>query len=522
MADITTQKSTGLGALLEMDDICHKNILSITPLYTDFDRAVNTIGDLIELKLPADMDTGETTSTAIMQVLEQYDRLKTCPQYGGLFTVLNRVASELGEHIVSVFQLLQTSVYPEVESLREKITATTEELSRQEGTNIALLHDPMVDKEFDTLSFVSVLDNLGGVEEITRGYKDLTGYEPTANIADIAIALNVLRLHIQPLSLHEEAKADMLQRVKSRIEGVTDDALLEKILAILTTPYDFQSFIAEHLTALTSGNDLSAMLKHNISCLSTVSSLIALFRSTPFNLPDEILDALSNNIQQMEKALNLVAYSIFVVSQMFQSVLIIDEQTLNKEVLDMFYEQGGTKQDIVQFLFVYYLSKNIPVPNAGITMEDVQVSKEQVAKEFAAMNTSYQMDARLLLRNTMAKAMRAVLMDYLKDVEPSRLPEGMSAEMFAKQNEYLVNRCINMLDTQDEGHLENCLFTFIIDLWYDNTIVGTAHKLFGTETLKQLQIHTDLSEEQLKMIDARVAASLAANFLTTTLCTKKA
>lgn len=517
MADITLQRTEGLDFMF--DETPWPHVVFKSSL-VDLAQAVNTIGDLLELKLPMESkDIKEATTKQLIaqQVMHQYDELKTCPQHTAVFASLNKISSAIGDNIASVFQVLQTSVQPEVEALRDQINEKTSELIRQDGTNVALLQDSAINANFNTVSFANTIDAFGGAAELSRAFHDTTGYEATNNINDLFAGVSILQLRITEVGLGEEAIEDIVKRVKEKVESRYSEDQIKDLVSLVTVSYNFQSFVAQHLASIAHAN-LCNILLDNIATVTSLEPLIETLRSTPLNLPDEILDQIHANIETLNKAIVLMKYSVLIFDSIFKNTLILNASTLHQENMNAFLEAGGTKDDIAKFIFVYYTTKNLVIPDTGISKDEVQSYKSQVDQEFASLNTSYQINADALRRSTLVRAANDVLTDYLNNTEATRLPEGVSAEQFAKDHKYLVDKCINNLDVREDSHLENCLFTFIIELWHDNTVVHAAHELFGAETLRQLEVNPNLTEDQLRLIDARVAAALAAEFVAKNLC----
>jgi hypothetical protein len=80
-------------------------------------------------------------------------------------------------------------------------------------------------------------------------------------------------------------------------------------------------------------------------------------------------------------------------------------------------------------------------------------------------------------------------------------------------NAPFVKKAVRKYGNDGDNNLENVLYDFIIDVWYQNTPVATAHKLFGEEAVKQLEIKPELSAQDADLIDITVFASLAAQFI---------
>ena len=499
----------------EIPNLCFRNDLA------EFSQAVDCLGDRMELSLPGNLPEAAELSTVVTQILDKYNALRDCPEHTRYFTAIYTVANNLGERIANVFQILKSSVQPEVEDLKEQIVNKSEEIMRENGTNVSLLHEPELIKEFTQFDSDAVFNSFGGVQFILDEYKALTGTDADMSISTITYGLSIVRPNIVTVQMTDEARVDCLERLKKMYynEG-TGEAIEEDITRtfnMVTDNYAGAELIS-FLHSTTVRNDFAHDLWTAIGYTKSILPILEVVRKTPFNLPEEHINQIHANIDTLMKVFALMQMAIVVLAHMFENAVLIDERTVCEQNYQKYLEEGGTKEDLAKFLFVFYTSKNFPLPNTGVSAEEIKASKATVETEFSALNTSIELNANFLRRSTIVAAAKDVLTSYIASVSEDRLPEGMSPETFAQEKKYLIQRCLNSIDVDENNHLENCLFSFVIDLWHEGTIVQTAHKLFGQETMRQLNISNDLSEEQLTLVDARVATELAASFIVDNLC----
>ena len=512
--------TSALGPLLsegELPDLCFRSDLA------EFSQAVDCLGDRMELSIPGNLTAEAEESVAITQVLDKYNALRDCPEHARYFSTIHAVASNLGERISNVFQILKSSVQPEVEDLKEQILAKSEDIMRENGTNVSLLQELELVKEFNQFDPDAVFNSFGGVQFVMDEYKALTGTEATLNISALTYGLSVIRPTITTVQMTDEAKADCLERLLKMYANEGTGAAIEddvkKTFEMVTDNYAGAELIS-FLHGVTVRNDFARDLQTAIGYTKSILPILEIVRKTPFNLPEEHVNQIHANIDTLMKVFSLMQLAIVILAYMFKDAVLIDEHTVCEQNYQKYLEQGGTKDDLAKFLFVFYTSKNIPLPNTGVSAEEIQAAKETANTEFSALNTSIELNANSLRRSTIVAAAKDILMAHIEGVSEDRLPEGMSVDTFVQDKKYLVQRCLNSIDVDENNHLENCLFSFVIDLWHEGTIVQTAHNLFGQETMKQLNISNDLSDEQLTLIDARVASELAASFIVDNLCCK--
>ena len=182
-------------------------------------------------------------------------------------------------------------------------------------------------------------------------------------------------------------------------------------------------------------------------------------------------------------------------------------------MLPEFEEQGGTRELLSKYVRINYLASDRPIPARGIRMDDVIADKTRVEERFEADAAALNLRMATERHTATVRAIEEVLTDYLLNVDEVRRPEGLTADQFEKMHRADVRKaCLNLTTTGD-NNLENSLYDFVIGLWYANTPVAAAHKLFGEEVVAQLSINPELDSNTATIIDASVAAAIAAQFL---------
>lgn len=487
----------------------------------DITSSLNGIGDAISLKIPA-MSGGETEKMILEQTIAAYDSLKSCPQHREYFNKLNSLASSLGESLVTVFQTLRSSVRPEVESLMEATSAKTSELL-EKNENIVELNGQLTAAQ-PTPNFINVnwdmeLNKAGGENVIADAYRDMTSYEPSKNFTDVQVGLDAMRPAVTQMNIDEETKEDMQQRLEDGATG-EDQAGIEAIFKMATDPYAFSEFIHSQLN-MSTAPAFGATLRNNLSALNTIYPALKKVQSTPLNISEDMQNEWTANLSAIDKVMWLINYQLVCFRKYYNGALIIDETTVNGDMYGEFMNQGGSDQLIANYLAANFAMPNIPVPNSGVATEAVLQGKDNADQQVNEKRAAVNLSLVTLKASATNAALKEVLVQHLKATDPSRLPDNVGLEEFVEMKMPLVESTVNGMDSSNGSYLEHTLYNFVLQLWYDGTMVQTAHELFGAEMVKQLTLKQDLSEAELNVVDATVASTIVSKFLMNNLCTFK-
>ena len=516
MASISAQPLGSFRYLLEESLAGLPNIY-FNPNVSEIATAVNTLGDAIEIRTQfSNGNNNDAANDIVRQVLESYDALKSNPEFSSCFHPLSKLSNNIGESLVSIFNLLRTGVRPEVESLRESIDGRMTQLMEQENLTALVTPNAEINTDYTFLDWDSIINSQGGAEIIASAIKEyLNGYTPTFGINDLTVLLNSSLLTIKDLAIDPDTAADIRDRVSEKVAGAADGQQIQFIMELITSPYAFDRLVASHLRSALTTTEYASLLGNLIDVVETMNPLLDVFKSTPLNISEELLSDIQSNLDVLKKFTTICAYLLLIMRRHYSAALVIDVNLINSDSVEEFTNAGGTFEDISHYLQAFYIGgkKNIPIPFRGISGADILDKKELAASEYSQMTQTHLLQASSIRHAVMARALKSVLTDYIQSADSSRIPEQMSIEEFYNSKKHLVQRAMNRLGVTEDQHLDNVLYDFILTLWYDDSMVKTAHELFGAEIIRQMEASSDLNSETLALVDARVAAAICANFL---------
>lgn len=520
MASINTAPMGGFrylisGQLSDLPDLFFKSTV------TEISTAVNALGDAIEIRLPQSNMTDKAMETEVAnQVFAAYDKLKENPELGQYFSPLSKLANDLGVTIVNVFGILRTGVKPEVDALRESVLGRTTEILEQENYDVLVSPNATLSTDFFIVNWDELVNKQGGISVVTDAMREyLKGYSTMASINDLRILISSQILTIRPFSINTDTAGDILDRVKNRLNDDVQKASVDTIFDLITDKYSFDKLVTNILGRAVASNEYGQILNSAIALLSDLYPVYEVFRTTPLDVTDEVLCDIQDNLTVLGKFFMSVAYLLLVMRQHFSTALVVSDRMLNNDNLQTFGTDGGTMEDVAKYMRVFYETKNIPVPFNGIPGSEIIEMRERATEAYNQLTQTHLMQASTIRHSIMTRAIRDILSDYIRSADVSRLPAQMSIEDFYRVKQHLVQDASNRLDISEDHHLDNILYDFVLSLWYEGTMVKTAHSLFGTEIVRQMEATTELDNETLALVDARVAAAICANFIMTEICT---
>lgn len=485
-------------------------------------QIVNNIADALEIKLDmSNLTKEQAASTIVEQVLTCYQKMKTDPEYGPYFAKLDSIASRLGENIASVFTTLKQNVRPDMESLKEQIMNQATVIAEKENRGIFLNpvnSEPAV--TFEVLDWDKLFAPFGGTQEIIEDVKqrfDLPGIG-SLSFNEIHNALYSNALKIERIKLADETFYDIVKRASENTNSEFD---FTNVLKLIVEPYHYGELLHSILAGLNLGKDISPFISKFITEVSGTFEAVRILKSTPLDVSDDVLEKLHTNIEKVNNLFVLAAYQLIMVRMNRSNALILSESYVNGDKMPEYESQGGNIAELAKHMQVSFLSKQIPVPSTGITTDQVISYRDDTKTKYDELMKSYLLKADSLKQMTIARAAKDVLYSYLESTDSSRLPEGMYIDSFVRAHKPMIQTAINKLNANEDGNLENVLYDFLLDLWYNNTPVQLAHQLFGKEVMRHLEISQELTDDTLALIDAGVGATLAANFIMKELMTVK-
>lgn len=459
-------------------------------------------------------DVASAVSDAIKT---QYNTIKKRSDFIPCFSVLDSLAASMAQGIINAFNTLRLNIKPDVDQLLETIREDVQtavvpgEVISKDGQSI--------DTNFGTINTDAIYDKFGGAEEVLRAVKDEFKVSPSLGLATLKVLLYGNDFRDEAIPVNDEAAKQIVDMLGCEFHGA-DQVILESRTKFLGA--NAINFILSPIKDYVEGRGTVSDCFLSAMQMMTKKDGYDKIASTKFNVLDITQEKLDQKCKRFEKAFLLIAFMILSIDTEFARNQIVGVANnvvpgtavmVNGKMLNEFTNQGGTLEDLAKYLRIAYFDPNRKLPGNGISIKEVLSNKDIVNRKFAEDTAQFNLRVKLFRESRTAVAIEKALNDFLIGADVTRRPKDMSAETFFKMNAPFVKKAVRKYGNNGDNNLENVLYDFIIDVWYQNTPVATAHKLFGEEAIKQLEIKPELSAQDADLIDITVFASLAAQFL---------
>lgn len=492
------------------------------PGLMDIGSAIRTLTDAISLRVPMsniiDKDQlVQLTNIVGPQVFSDYFKLRNDPEYECCFTPINELSSNIAEAVINVFNVLKNTVKPEVDSLKEAILEKYSELDRDilNSTSAGLeLNDETIRIPFSLVVWDDLIAPLGGYSGISTFFNASTGVDFSGTSSDLHTLLQSFPTFPE-LKFDEMTLADISRRWREGVEA--PDGIHEALFDLMFNNAEASMFVG-NITILQNRRDITESLNIIEHYLIDYYNVFTQLKSIPLNVTDEM----SANIHTKFEILNAVfyAYGIFMIilRNYYKDSFIMSDSKLNGDLQDEFESKGGNLDILNKFVYINYVRPKLDIPYSGINIDAIMSQKENTEKTFNEIKNRAQLNAAVDKQILMVRAAREVLSEHISNVSPTRLPANMSEKYFIDSTISTLSKYLNYIDSSSDNHLDSMLYDFIINTWYRGTMVETAHKLFGSKVITQIEASPEIDESAMALIDVRVASSLAASFVFKELC----
>ena len=461
------------------------------------------INDCVDLRSMFDEITPDNV---VYQVTNRYNQLKACPEHRVYFAQLDQFANNIGVNILNTFNILSNSIKPEVDALVERIN----KLANAHLESREVVQPDMKVRAYDMdFDWDGLFEEFGGASQILVAFEEYFNMKPAGTMTDVRVIAGGRDFDKETI----DVPTDVIKQAFVKNDLGEKPEFIDDFCEMVRTSWGVRQLTGRVMNALLRRNHIGDTLQA-IKETARYKKMIDTVLSFNYDVIDSVAERIEESAKILLKALYFVMYIAVILRKNAQDdKVIVIGPYVNPDVLPEFEEQGGTRELLSKYVRINYLASDRPIPARGIRMDDVIADKARVEERFEADAAALNLRMATERHTATVRAIEEVLTDYLLNVDEVRRPEGLTADQFEKMHRADVRKaCLNLTTTGD-NNLENSLYDFVIGLWYANTPVAAAHKLFGEEVVAQLSINPELDSNTATIIDASVAAAIAAQFL---------
>lgn len=479
--------------------------------FTD-DSVFSQVCDFITEHIDLNISSDATEEEILMEAMNQIESILQNTDYVEYTSVLQKAANGLSKDVSNAFDLLRNSIHNEVSALYEEISVKRDEYLKKAGADV-LAKDSSPSLDFGIIKWEN-LRNLNYVQNLFEVVKNTTNVNASellqSNVANVKNKL--YQGGFNPIEISEDIRTKLIDDVDKVLSTRNKEEISEAI-GIFLKPTRYNGYCNNLNKRMSLGNNVDEDMVFVMDRISLVRDIAKGLNDVQLNLSEDTLNKIRDNIKKVDITSTLGEYFLlFCKEKIYKGKLIINENLINNDELNKFSRDGGKLEDIAYYLKLNYGERQIPV--GGISTTSVIENKAKLQQGIEEHNAKIKSKSRMLMSKSLTSAYMHVMNNYLKDIEDSRLPEGISKDDFYKHNYHLINITMNQLHGKD-NNIEDALYTFILALFYRGTIVQNLYTYMGKEYPKLLQQYDSVDEDDvLKLVDNYVVATLVSEYLT--------
>lgn len=364
------------------------------------------------------------------------------------------------------------------------------------------------------MTWATYINILGGIENLINTYKALYGHDFNYTPADVDYAITHSDLKVELMNIHPETRSGMLSAVSEKAGNGEQRQAVGFLFDVLTDPFRFNELFKSTVIATIDNKTMSAGLQVTCRAVENLYPVLRLFRETTFDITDEMNDVLSANIERVETLFKILGFTIAAARYNYKDALMIDVNLINSDNEDKFHEAGGSDEDIVKHMRIFYKDpEHFTLPTVGLTVDEIVSAKANVDEQFRIEEQTKLKNTEMIQHSALIQATNEVMESYLLSTPDEKIPENEDKETFLRYAIDKSKAATAFIMTDGDNNLSSVLFNIIIDLFYHDTILGTAHEMFGEELIKQAKLNDNIDENITSQIDVTVASRIVSKFL---------
>lgn len=473
---------------------------------------INLFNELVG-KVSLRLESDATDKEIVSETMSIIESMLNDPDYANLTADIQRAANALSKEVSQAFYTLRGPLHDQVSSISAEVRSRTDNNLRIQGAESLIAEDATPSVDFAIVNWGN-LKNMAYATSILDTVNAMTGLKGyDIERGDLQYARKAMQKQegFQIIELNKEIKDELIQLINKVVNSREIDELADTF-EIFLSPSRFTGYCNNMHRYSGVTDDLAGACAWVLNRVELVRSVTKAINTIPLNLSDQTKESLFSNLKKIEAVATLGEYFLlYCRERMFKDKLILNSNMINNEELVKFRNQGGTVEDIAYYLRVFH--KQAPVPFDGVATERILGRRQDVKEQIKQADGKLQMRKKIIMGKAVYGAYVDTLTSYLQNLGEEVLPEGVSAKDFFKENFFRVKYTAERLHGSDDN-IEDALYTFLLDTWYDKTLVKTLFSYMGREYAKMIQQYDNLDEgDMIKLTDNLIVSSLVSEYL---------
>ena len=497
---------------------------------TDLGHICQALSSNLSLTMPAGLSEEELTPLMV----DNIDKYLASEDGARYLEEIKQYSGILSSQINDAFNILKTQVAPEIDNLANQIELRAADYYKLATTNNNFNDvDTYSEPEFTVVN----LDTFRSEEAINCGNELVSKY--MNNKVD-TINGTTLRYMVDNFKKfnHINITDDDIDRWTSFVleklnKEDASDTFKKEVNSIIKTAFNLYEFNKLKDTII--NKDMRSG-KFNEDAIKNASAFITL--SPLFNQLDNAVDFIDDtnlikfkeNIDILNDLKKVSIVLLALASERYNDCVAIGSKMLNLSGFTKFQENGGTKEDISNYIRLHHNHNQEDVlysqvmhndlPATGISVETLVSNLDYTREKITTLNKGVESQLQTVANDCVKKAFDSVLRDYIADVENNH-PEmisSMTPHQFGINARKLVPTITYNLVRFEKDNIVDGIYEFYLKLWYKDSLVSNIYYRLGAVLVDTINnTEEEINEEAMESAHFTVMSDILSDFITNTM-----
>ena len=434
--------------------------------------------------------------------------------FSNAFDMMDNIADVMSNKIIETKTNL-TTIHATVESLSKEITNTKNNSLAKDPWTSRFLNKTEFNEDYNMVPWDSLL-SYGNHNTILISGNDFadTPNSDSSNNNTLMRIKNRLNFNYRDngeyfdLDLSKELKSELVEIVKNSVPNM-DIPVVEKCINVLTKSSTGRSFMNKILKVTSSIKTRTEGLVLYLSNIDTYSKVLDCVEQVSDDvLSDESKTQLHSNIKNVKEYLLFMSYwSLYTKENTFKDTLVLPNKMVNPDNFTAFETDGGSQLQISHYLYIKY-PNDAPLPLNGLSGKFILDTIGDVNKRVEAdqLNIGMKVKKKTIIaeKNAVSKTLTKYITTLTKDNPELNLNKR---DMLG-----LINNAGDTIALNNDK-VDDVLYRFIVSNVYRNSFIYTAYQKLGIAYSKQLQTTSEISNEDLTIINNSIFTELVVDYI---------
>ena len=485
---------------------------------TDLGHINEALVSNLSLQFPVNIDEQEQTSRLVSNI-NNYLQSEDGNRY---FQDIQKYSEQFSSKLNSAFYTLKTKIAPEVEDLTNKILKeTSNTLSR--ATQVGFNEDGEVIKQEPKFTYIDI--NNFRTESSIDNAKELTSKYLDNQVKSIEVITLRYILNKFPEFKEVDVNLDTLQDYAKLVaddlkeNGSSDAKFLLSVLNIITSVFKKSEYDSIKTSIFNDGiyegkiDEYAIRNAYSFSFMRNVYATLDKYVDLP---NQEDLKSYKSNLQLVDDLYKASTVLLYLASEKLANSLVIGANMINKSGLVEFSRQGGTIEDISNYLRCYHNTNKEDIfynrvahgalPIYGISVKDVLVGKDMANEK---LENEYKKQYQSIISTATKQAFTSVLNNYVNELHLDRDTTALYRDHISNLSDTLVRyKAVNVMDA---------IYDFFMRAQYNDSLVSNIYYKLGASLVSDITNNEQVSTDTVEYAHFSVMCDILSEYIAKTM-----